>query len=118
MVFSVDGALSALRAFGTKMGVTAHNIANIETEDFKKSRAVLKEGVNSDVLVEINRIDSPGSQIVTYSSDGQMTEKEMSNVEPADEVIEIMLTQRGYEANLSTLKTLDEVLGSIIDIKG
>ncbi len=39
MTFSVDNNISALKAFGAKMGVTANNIANVESEAFKKSRA-------------------------------------------------------------------------------
>ncbi len=117
MAISVDSTLSAFRAFGTKMGVTTHNVANVETEEFKKSRAVLEEGTRSDVQVDINRIDTPGSHIMTYASDGTMRETEMSNVDVGEELVESILTQRGYEANVSTIKTLDEVLGTIIDMK-
>ena len=117
MAFSVNSSLSALGAFGKKMGVTANNIANVETDNFKKSRALLKEGANSDVVVEISQVDTPASRIMIYDSDGKMREIEMSNTDIAEELVESISTQRGYEANVATIKTLDQILGNIIDIK-
>jgi hypothetical protein len=40
MTFSVDNNISALKAFGAKMGVTANNIAKVASEAFKKSHAM------------------------------------------------------------------------------
>ena len=76
MMYPVGSNLSGLRAFGVKMGVHANNIANVESEEFKKSRAVMKEGVNGGVEVEIERIDEPGP-VVTEMKDGEMVEKEL-----------------------------------------
>ncbi|MBW2643832.1 MAG: hypothetical protein JRC89_10800 [Deltaproteobacteria bacterium] len=39
MISSVRSTLSALNAFDKKMDVIANNVANVETEEFKKSRA-------------------------------------------------------------------------------
>ena len=115
MTFSIQSTLSAIQAFGAKMGVTANNIANVETEEFKKSTATLVEGPKENVEVEITQPDIPGS-VVAEVTDGQLTEKEMSNVDLAEEIPQMMLAQRGYEANLATIRTQDEMLKSIIDI--
>ena len=115
MVSSIDSGLSALRAFGDKMEVTSNNIANVNTEEFKKSRAILKEGSNSNVEVEIDRVNTPGPTIVEIDG-GKMTEKELSNVDLAEEIPQTIISQRGYEANLTTVKTRDEMLGTLIDI--
>jgi len=117
MVFSVDSSISALRAHGDKMAVTANNIANVNTDEFKKSRATLNEGSNGDVEVDIERIDSPGHP-VSEEINGQTVEKELSNVDLAEEIPQTIPTQRGYEANLTTIKTRDEMLGTILDIMG
>ena len=45
MITGIHSTLSALRAFGDKIGVAAHNVANVETEEFKKQRALLSEEV-------------------------------------------------------------------------
>lgn len=117
MISSVNSGLSALRAFGEKMAVTGNNVANMNTEEFKKSRAILKEGSNGDVQVEVDRVNTPGPTIVEIN-DGKMTEKELSNVDLAEEISQTILAQRGYEANLTTIKTRDEMLGTLVDIIG
>ena len=115
MTFFFFITLSAIKAFGTKMGVTANNIANVETEGFKKSTATLVEGIKENVEVEITQPDIPGP-VVVDETDGQLTEIEMSNVDLAEEIPQTILAQRGYEANLATIRTQDEMLKSIIDI--
>jgi flagellar hook protein FlgE len=115
MTFSIRSTLSAIKAFGEKMGVTANNIANVETEEFKKSRATLVEGPKKNVEVEITQQDIPGPVVVEVT-DGQLTERELSNVDLAEEIPQTMIAQKGYEANIATLRTQDEMLKSIIDI--
>ncbi|MCJ7541059.1 MAG: flagellar basal body protein [Desulfobacterales bacterium] len=118
MLSSISSSLSALNAFGTKMAVSANNVANIESEGFKKSRADLTEGVNSTVEVEVTQIDSPGNIIFEPDNTGQMVEKELSNVDLTEEIPQTMIAQRGYEANLKYIKIQDELIGSVIDILG
>jgi flagellar basal-body rod protein FlgC len=115
MSFSIQSTLSAIKAFGTKMGVTANNVANVETEGFKKSEATLVEGSEKNVEVEITQPDIPGPVFADVTN-GQLTEKEMSNVDLTEEIPQTILAQRGYEANLTTLRTQDEMLKSVIDI--
>ena len=115
MTFSLQSTLSAITAFGQKMGVTANNIANVETEGFKKSTATLVEGCKKNVEVEVEQPDIPGP-VVVDDADDQLTEREMSNVDLTEEIPQTIVAQRGYEANLATLRTQDEMLKSIIDI--
>ncbi|UCD31280.1 MAG: flagellar biosynthesis protein FlgC [Desulfobacterales bacterium] len=117
MISSISSTLSAIKAFGEKMGVTASNVANAQTEGFKKSRATLTEGSRNDVQVEVTQINTPGPSIVEVHDDG-IAEKEMSNVNLAEEIPETITAQRGLEVNLTVIKTQDEMLGSIIDMVG
>jgi len=117
MIPSVNSAISALQAYKTKLGVTAENIANVNTDEFKKCRATLKEGSNGGVQVDINRVDTPGHRYQVLESD-QLVEKESSNVNLEEEIPEMMITQRTYEANLKVLQTQDNMLGSLLDILG
>lgn len=117
MITAVGNNLSALKALGKKMEVTANNVANSESEGFKKSRAVITEGVTHDIEVEIDRVESPGP-IIHETVNGQGTEKELSNVELTEEIPSTIQTQRSYEANLKAIATQEEMLGSILDIFG
>ena len=115
MISSIQNTLSAIKSFGKKMGVIANNVANVTTEEFKKSRAIFVEGSESIVKVEITQSKDPGFTVVDIK-DGRFTKKEMSNVDLAEEIPQTIIVQRGYEANLVTLRTQDEMLESIIDI--
>lgn len=42
----------------------------------------------------------------------------MSNVDLAEEIPETITAQRGFQINLVTIKTQDEMLGNIIDMVG
>jgi len=115
MIFSVGNNISSLSSHATKLAVTANNVANVDTEGFKKSRAVLQEGPNGAVQVQIDQINTPGPLIQEDGAD-QYTAVEMSNVDLGEEIPQTMLTRTGYEANLTMIKTADEMLGSVLDI--
>jgi flagellar hook protein FlgE len=99
------------------MNVIANNVANVETEEFKKSRATLVEGPENSVRVEITQPEDRGPTVVEVK-DGQIEKKEMSNVDLTEEIPQSIVAQRGYEANLATIRTQDEMLNSILDIIG
>ena len=115
MISSISSTLSALQAFGKKMGVTANNVANLESEEFKKSRAVFKEGRQGEVAVDIEQIDTPGP-IITETKGQEIVEKELSNVDLTEEIPQMMIAKRAYQANTQTIKAHNEMVGSLIDI--
>jgi flagellar hook protein FlgE len=117
MISALNSTVSALRAFVTKLGTTANNIANVNTDGFKKNRATLHEDQNGGVRVEISRDESPGFRYAEIQN-GEVLEKETSNVDLAEEIPDLMLTQRAYQANLKTIETQDEMLGSLLDTIG
>jgi flagellar basal-body rod protein FlgC len=113
MISSVYNNISSLYAFGTRMGVNANNIANVNTDEFKKSRADIVATFNGSVEAEVRRVDTPGS---LYSEPGDPMIREMSNVDIVEDVVQIIPTQHGYQANLKMISVYDEMLGSIISI--
>ena len=117
MISSVNSTLSALQAYKNSMGVTANNIANVNTDKFKKSRATMHEGVNGNVELAVNKVNTPGHRYQELEGN-QMVEKETSNVNLEEELPDLMITQRTYEANLKVLQTQDRMLGAMLDILG
>jgi len=117
MISAVNSTVSALQAYKTQMEVASNNVANINTEEFKKSKATLKDGHNGDVQVEVNRVNTPGHRYQELEGD-QMVEKESSNVDLAEEFPQMMVTQHAYEANMKVLQAQDKMLGTALDIVG
>lgn len=117
MFSGVSGNLSALRAYGTRMGVIAGNVANVNTDGFKKRRAVLQEGANRSVEAHVQQIDTPGAPCSAVEGNGRV-ERQMSNVDLSEEFPAMLTTRHAYGSNLEVVKTRDEMLGSLLDIVG
>jgi flagellar hook protein FlgE len=117
MISAVNSTISALQAYKTQMDVSSNNVANVNTENFKKSRATIREGTNGDVKAEVNRVDTPGHRYQELEGD-QVVDKETSNVDLAEEFPQMMVTQHAYEANMKVLQAQDKILGTTLDIVG
>jgi flagellar basal-body rod protein FlgC len=116
MIGAIYSALSGLTAFSTQIDVTAHNVANVNTNGFKKSRTELVAVETGGVLPVIQKNQSAGPFILNNTGYGP-AQLELSNVDLGEEAVNQILAQRGFEANISTLKTVDDMLGTILDIK-
>jgi flagellar basal-body rod protein FlgC len=90
-------SLSALNAYMTRMNVTANNIANLNTEGFRPSKAIINDSGSGGVYVNIRQSAIP-------------------EVDLAKEMTDLMVTEAGFKANLKTVSTGDEVIKSILDI--
>ena len=49
---------------------------------------------------------------------GEITEKELSNVDLTEEIPQLTSTQRDFEANIKAIEIKEEMLGSVLDILG
>ncbi len=116
MIGAIHSALSGLNAFSRQIEVTAHNVANVNTDGFKKSHTEFVSVETGGVLPVIQKNESAGPSILNNSGYGS-AQLELSNVDLGEETVNQILAQRGFEANVSTLKTADDMLGTILDIK-
>ncbi|MDH4188102.1 MAG: flagellar basal body protein [Nitrospira sp.] len=116
MISAIHTALSGMTAFTRKIEVTAHNVANVNTDGFKKAHTDFVEVSAGGVEAIVQQDDSPGSRVPVNSSSGA-AQRELSNVNLGEEAVSMILSQRGFEANLKVLHTSDHLLGSVLDIK-
>ncbi|MBE9487447.1 MAG: hypothetical protein KAT62_00995 [Desulfuromonadales bacterium] len=114
MPLSVNNSISALNALATRQGVAANNVANVESKEFKKSTAILKEGPTGAVSATVQPVNTPGTMI--NHPNGSL--EELSNVDLGQELVGMIPTQRGYEANLKALQANGEMEDSVIDLIG
>ena len=111
---AINTALSALGATLRKLDVTANNIANANTQDFKKSRASFEETAPAGVKVTISRVETPGTPLPPDEVIGEG--HEMSNVSMEEELVDLITTQHAFAANIKTIQTEDEMQGTLLDI--
>jgi len=114
MTLAINANISALNALGKRQATSANNIANSESEGFKKSRVVLEEGEKGTVTAKTQVVNTPGTMI--NQPDGSLTE--MSNVDLASEITEMIPTKHAYQANLKALQTTAEMEKSTLDLIG
>ena len=117
MISAIRSTISALFALQKKLDSTANNVANIETDGYKKERVTMEEQKPSGVKANVEKIDTPGPQVLEQTERGEVL-VEKSNVELAEEMPNLLITQRSFEANLKMLKTEDEMVGSLLDVVG
>jgi flagellar hook protein FlgE len=114
-----NAALSALGSFFRKMDVTANNIANCNTNNFKKSRADMEETYPSGVRVSITQVDTPGDPLPPDDAlppSERDQNQESSNVNLAEELVNLITTEHAVSANIKTIKAEDEMQKKLLDI--
>ncbi len=114
MSFSIS--LSGLRAARIGMDVAANNTANVLSTGFKKSRTVHLSGPPpaGGVRTVVQKIDTPGRPGTADPATGEV--RELSNVDLAEEMVSMIVSERTFQANLQTVRAEDEMLGNLIDI--
>ena len=116
MISATQSALSGLKAITTRLNSNANNVANISTENFKRTRVLLSDEQPGGVKTNVEKVNTPGSKIYQETNSG--TELvELSNVDLADELPDMMLNTTFYKANLRTIQTTEEMYGSLLDLK-
>jgi flagellar basal-body rod protein FlgC len=116
MMSTIHSAFSGLGAYAKQVEVSANNVANVNTDGFKKSHTELISVETGGVLPVVRKDDSAGPTVLRDTSYGP-TQVEFSNVDLGEEAVNQIIGQRGFEANLQAIKTADDMLGRILDIK-
>jgi len=115
MLSALTTALTGLKAFVTKLDVNANNIANVNTNNFKKSRVELQESTAGGVEVTISRVNTPGMLMEPDERTGRP--QESSNVTIEEEIAEQITARYAYEANILSVKTAEEMQKTLLNIK-
>lgn len=107
-----DGIFSALYSNGT-----VQSFAQVAVADFASYAGLSKQGSN----LFVSSLASGQPVITTPNSAGvgsiAPSSLEMSNVDLAQEFVELITTQRAFQANSKVITTSDEVLNELINIK-
>jgi flagellar basal-body rod protein FlgC len=114
MDVSLNATLSALQAHNRKMEVTANNVANVNTNGFKRDRAIFQESPAGGVSVKIHKDHTP-APLDPLAPEHPDIPSELSNVDLTSEISSMIPTDVGYKANLTVIKTRDEMVGRLLD---
>ena len=111
---AINTVISSIKAHERKLGVTADNVANVNTNGFKRHRAVLQEGPAGDVRVNVRKDTTPAPED-PLAPDAPDVEKELSNVDLVDEMTSLVPTTVGYKVNMKIIRARDEMIVNLLD---
>jgi flagellar basal body rod protein FlgG len=95
---ALSAALSGVRAAGVRLQVSAHNVANLGTDDFHPERVVQMDDALSGVQTRVERSPVP------------------AEVDLASELVEQRLASLQGRASLRVLDVQLGLLGSLLDL--
>ena len=113
---AADIALSAIRSLDRANDVIANNIANVNTRNFQKSRAATAQAAAGRVTLIVEQLNLPIDTVSMGRASQKMPER--SNVQLDEELIDLAINKRSYEANIQALKTTEEMQGTLFDLLG
>jgi flagellar hook protein FlgE len=99
---NISNNISSVYAHQTMMGNSANNVANINTNGFKPTDTKVVGGEDS-LKASSRKADDTGSK--------------MSQTDIAKEMSDQIVAQDVTALNVTAIKTQDEMLGSLLDIK-
>ena len=110
-------AIAGMQASAAKAAVAAHNIANVNTDGFQSSQAVIEADAAGQPEVTVSQSSNPGPQVQNDQGLPNSAEfRQLSNVDLAEESVQLILADIGYRANASVIRAQDEMIGTVLDI--
>jgi flagellar hook protein FlgE len=116
MIRAYQTALTGLQAFSTKLQSNGNNIANANTDNFKKTTVNNTNVAPQGVKAQVNKTTSPGDSVYQATYRG-MELVELSNVDLATEIVDMNLNSTMYKANLKTVETVNDMTGTLLQLK-
>jgi flagellar basal-body rod protein FlgC len=112
-----SSAIPGISSNATRAAVTANNIANANTSGFKARGVTVESSGSGRQKTHITKSTEPGSLLPRPDGLPEGSElEETSNVDLAEEFVQLQLSEHGYSANAAVIKTQGEMLGSLLDM--
>lgn len=100
----ISSNISSLMSNQTYMDNSAHNVANVNTDRFKPHNTTISETQNGNTKANTAVAEANGS------------EKSQTNL--AKELTDQATIEKVAQSNAAAIRTQDEMLGSLLDIRG
>jgi flagellar hook protein FlgE len=111
-ISALSAGLSGLQANQQALGAEAHNVANLNTQNFQPQKANFQETqpAGSGTAVTLSSAAKGLSQ-----SDGAKAAP--SGTDPATSITNSLVYKAGFDLSAKVVKAADERIGTLLDIK-
>ena len=104
--------------YGSYDNGTTRLLGQIATTQFENASGLQNVGANCfTTTLNSGEFDGIGQEIDTDGSSMSSGELEMSNVDLSNEFTDMIVTQRGFQANSRMITTSDSILEELINLK-
>ena len=127
MIDAISAGQSALSALSTSMAATANNVANSNTDGYTSEEVRLTTGPDGQGVraSDVVRDAAPGGyspeSVSAYNQAGVYEPSaglvETSNVDLARQAVHMAETSRAFEANVVSIRTQDDMIGTLLDMR-
>lgn len=100
---SISSNISSIQSHQTMMGTNANNIANANTDGFKPNDTRMSNGAGDSVVANNRQADDTGST------------KSQTNL--TKEIPDQIIAEKAIGVNVASIKTQDQMLGTLLDMK-
>ena len=100
---NISNNVSSIQAHQTFLNNNANNIANVNTDGFTPAQTTLSTDESGSITATSEKAAESGS--------------ELSQTDLSKEMADQILIEKGVEANVAAIRTQDEMIGSLLDIK-
>ena len=118
MVSSIGTSLNGLQAATKRIEVSANNIANQNSSNYKTQAAQQVSRPNGAVEVNVKNAGNPTQK--QYSPDDPGADEAgfitTANVDPAKELVDLNIASYDFKANLKALEIADKNQKTLLDI--
>ena len=90
-------ASSGLQASQLRLGVAAHNVANLQTPQFQRQGVTQQASSSGGVTASISNTGQTGTRL-------------------EEDMVAQMSATYSFKANLQTLRTADQMMGTLLDV--
>ncbi len=99
---NISSNIASINAHQTMLDNSAHNIANVNTDHYVPINTTITDN-KENIIANSHKATDNGS------------EKSQTNL--AKEIPDMMISQGGVALNVTAIKTQDEMLGTLLDLK-
>ena len=100
---NISSNVSSIQAHQSALNTSANNVANVNTDGFIPNSTTINEGASGSITTSTSQATDNGSV--------------KSQTDLSKELTDEIVLSRGVEANVSSIKTQDQMVGSLLDIK-
>jgi flagellar hook protein FlgE len=112
-ISALNAGLSGMKSYQTALDTSAHNVANASTNEFKPQSIQFLEQANGGVQTKISQ---EGTQAAA-NAQGDVSSGTDSGTDVASEIVNQIQYQAGFNFSAKMVKTADQMLGTLIDLK-